>query len=368
MTLADGLRRISAPVKICALLAAALLLVFAVQRSKGGIDEKLRAGIVMDGSRYAPGWYAFNFDAAERAAAAEKLVLLTADNLQGGRARLMEACDSLIRGGARLIVLTGFDDPGALEGYMADHSGVQFAGFDFSLKLKNYHPVFFRMYEARYLSGIVAALTSRSGILGYVAARAKPEVLRGVNAFALGAQSVRPKARVKVIFTGKWSSEKLEAEALKRLKGHGADVIAYHGNENHVPAMCEQSKTDYIAMEAPGAAPLGHELTAVFCDWDSYYRQMFRALKENALLSSLWIGLESGATGLTGFSPRVSKKTRAAVLKAQQALESGEISVFTGVLTDSAGGRHGRSGVPLSDEELQNSMKYLVKGAETDNE
>jgi basic membrane protein A len=99
------------------------------------------------------------------------------------------------------------------------------SGFKTADNMGNY---FGRMYQARYLSGMVAGAMTKSNTIGYVAAFPIPEVIRGINAFTLGAQSMNPDVTVRVVWTKTWYDPATEKEAAKSLLDVGADVIAQH--------------------------------------------------------------------------------------------------------------------------------------------
>lgn len=358
------LRRVPAALK----LTAVLLLLVALTASEHGLSEKRHGvGIVLAGSRYADGWYGANYDAALRACGGSDFELLTADNVGERKASMMAACDNLLRMGAEIIVLTGLEDPEKLRDYMKSHPHVQFSGFDLGLEAPNYHPVFFRMYQARYLAGMLAAEMSKSGILGYVAARPEVEVIRGVNAFALGARSVNPEAAVRLVWTGSWSDERLEENAVRALKRGGADVISYHQNEEFVPRAAERLNVDFIGMSMPLSGYSSHALSSVICDWDTFYRLLLRSFADQSYVPPLWPGIASGAVGLAEFSPRVPKAAAKRITEARHALERGELRVFSGEIADLSGAVHDFGSEGPEDPWLLHDMNYLVSGLETVN-
>ncbi len=350
----------------CALRSIILLLFLVASAAlwRNESHEPLIAGIIIPGERYADGWYGANFDAATRACVSMGFELRTADDVGEKEEDLFAACDNLLRMGAQLIVLTGPDDPKKFFGYMKNHPYVQFSGFDLSVDAPNYHPVFFRIYQARYLSGVLAALLSRSHVLGYVAARPEPEVVRGINAFALGAQSVRKDTRVLLRWTGDWSSEKEEDDAVIELKKAGADVLTYHQHEEYVPRAAERHKINFIGMSMPLAGYSSRALTSVLCDWETYYRLLLRSQRDQNYVPPLWAGIDSGAVGLASFSSRVPKSVRKIVDETKKALENGSRAVFSGVIVDNQGIMHGTDGSNEDSHELLN-MNYLVAGVET---
>lgn len=359
-----ALRRIPAALK----LTAVLVLLVVLTASEQGLSEKRHGvGLVLAGSRYADGWYGANYDAALRACGNAGFELLTADNVGSHEAAMMSACDNLLRMGAEIIVLTGLEDPQLLKDYMRSHPHVQFSGFDLNLEAPNYHPVFFRMYQARYLSGMLAASVSKSGVIGYVAAKPEVEVIRGVNAFALGAQRVNPEIEVRLVWTNSWSDERLEDKAVRALKRGGADVISYHQNEEFVPRTAEKLKLDFIGMSMPPSGYSSHALSAVICDWDTFYRLLLRSFADESYVPPLWPGIEGGAVGLSEFSPRVPAATARLIAGARHALEKGELTVFSGKITDLAGGIHDFGDHGIEDPQLLHGMNYLVAGLETVN-
>lgn len=78
--------------------------------------------------------------------------------------------------------------------------------------------------EAQYVAGVAAAHMSKSGKLGFVAAKPIPQVLRNINSFTLGARSIKPTITTQVIFTGDWSLPVKEAEATNSMIDQGVDV------------------------------------------------------------------------------------------------------------------------------------------------
>lgn len=356
------LRHISLPLKVVIFLLCLVGFTAWVHEKD---DNKLGiAGLIIPGERYADGWYGANFDAAVKACESMGFELRTKDDVGENEQDLYAACDELLRMGSRLIVLTGPDDPEKFYTYMRNHPYVQFSGFDLNIKSPNYHPVFFRIYQARYLSGILAAHMSKTHILGYVAARPDPDVVRGINAFALGARSVNAQTKILVKWTGKWSDEHEEEDAVHSLKKSKADVLAYHQHEEYVPRTAERLKINYIGMSMPLTGYSSRALTSVLCDWETYYRLLLRSLRDQSYVPPLWAGIDSGAVGLAPFSSRVPQSVRKTLEKAKQDLISGERSVFSGIIKDNQGIAHDFTNEEGYSEELLH-MNYLVEGVET---
>ncbi len=358
-----ALRKVSAPLWIIFFLAC-LVGITAWLHDTDNIKQGI-AGLIIPGERYADGWYGANFDAAVRACDSMGFDLRTKDAVGEKEEDLFAACDELLRMGARLIVLTGPDDPEKFYPYMRNHPYVQFSGFDLSISSPNYHPVFFRIYQARYLAGVLAGLMSRSHMLGFVAARPDPEVVRGINAFALGAQSVRPQTKVLVKWTGHWSDEKAEEQAVFDLKKAHADVISYHQHEEYVPRTAERLKINFIGMSMMLTGYSSRALTSVLCDWETYYRLLLRSLRDQSYVPPLWAGIDSGAVGLAPFSSRVPQSVRKKVNEVKADLISGKKRVFAGMIKDNQGMRHDFANGLDENSQALLRMNYLVEGVET---
>ena len=221
--------------------------------------------------------------------------------------------------------------------------------------------------EARYLSGIAAGAASKSGKLGYVAAFPIPEVVRGLNAFTLGARSVNPKATVQVAWTSTWFDPAKEKEAAQSLLQAGADVLGMHQ---------DSTATGEAAMEA-GAKWVGYNsdtkagdfpdtwLTAPIWDWGPYYIKAAKSLAAGTCLagdSGQYYGnMADGTVKLGTFGSSVSAETQALIAEKTAAIIDGSFAPFTGPIKDNKGKEVIAAGVvaPLGD---LLGMQYLVEG------
>ena len=217
--------------------------------------------------------------------------------------------------------------------------------------------------EARYLTGIAAAKASKSGKIGYVAAFGIPEVVRGINAFTLGAQSVNPAATVQVEWTSTWfDPDKERAAAVKLLDG-GADVIAQHQDTPLPGEMAEQRGAKWVGYNddmsrfAPNAW-----LTAPVWNWGPYYLSVAESVLDGTWTSEQHYGnMADGMVGLAPFGASVDKATQDLINAKAEDIKSGKFAPFTGPITDQAGATKAAKGdvIPLPD---LLSMDYFVKG------
>ena len=234
------------------------------------------------------------------------------------------------------------------------------SGFKTAANMGNY---FGRIYQPRYLSGMVAGSMSTSGVLGYVAAFPIPEVIRGINAFTLGARSVNPKATVRVVWTKTWYDPAKEKEAAKSLLDVGADVIAQH-QDSPGPQEAAQERGVYSIgynTDMSRFAPKAH-LTAPVWNWTPYYRQVVEQVQKGTWKpSSDWPGLAEGVVDLAPFGPMVPPAVRERVQARRAEIVAGRERIFTGPIADQAGTVRIPAGAVAADQELL-GMNWFVQG------
>ncbi|AMD91919.1 hypothetical protein AXF15_01480 [Desulfomicrobium orale DSM 12838] len=234
------------------------------------------------------------------------------------------------------------------------------SGYKNGPNMANY---FGRIYQARYLTGMVAASMTKSGKLGYVAAFPIPEVIRGINAFTLGAQSVRPDAEVRVVWTKTWYDPATEKEAAKSLLDVGCDVIAQH-QDSPGPQEAAQERGVYSVgynSDMKAFAPKSH-LTAAVWNWAPFYTEMVQQIKDGSWKSgSYWHGLDKGIVDIAPFGDMVPEDVRAAVLARKADIASGAYKVFSGPIADQTGAEKVPAGAVMTDEELL-GFNWFVKG------
>lgn len=233
------------------------------------------------------------------------------------------------------------------------------SGFKTAENMGNY---FGRMYQARYLSGMVAGAMTKSNTLGYAAAFPIPEVIRGINAFTLGAQSVNPDVTVRVVWTKTWYDPATEKEAAKSLLDVGADVIAQH-QDSPGPQGAAQEKGVYSIgynSDMSQFAPKSH-LTAPIWNWGPFYVDTINKVKAGTWKAeSTWPGLAEGIVDLAPMSKMVPKEVQDKVMAKKDAIKGGE-KVFVGPVKNQKGEVKVAAGSAATDEELL-GMTWFVEG------
>lgn len=230
---------------------------------------------------------------------------------------------------------------------------------------KNVGTYFGRMYQPRYLSGIIAGKMTKSNIIGYVAAFPIPEVIRGINAFTLGVQSVNPKAVVKVVWTQTWFDPAKERDAADSLLDVKADVIAVH----------QDTAAALQAAEKRGAYAIGYDsdmghmvpkawLTAPVWNWKAVYDKVAEEVHNGTWKSSkIWWGLKQNLVELSPMSKLVPEDVQKLVAEKKQEIIDGKLKVFAGELKDNKGNVVVPAGKTMTDPEMLN-MNFLVAGVQ----
>ncbi len=268
----------------------------------------------------------------------------------------------LARQGNRLIFATSF---GYLEGALrvaAEFPGVKFehaGGYKTAPNLGTYNV---RAYEARWLAGRLAAMASKSGIAGYVAGFAVPEVVQGIDAFALGMRAVNPRATVRVVWLNTWFDPARERDAARVLVDQGADVLTNHTASAAVALAAEEKGVRFIANQSDMRALAPHaQLAAVVPSWGAYYTQVARDVIAGRWKSqAVWGGVHSGMVALAGIDPALPAAQASAMDAARRDLIEGRARIFAAPLVDNRGrARLTRSA--LDDAQIA-ALDWLVQG------
>lgn len=220
-----------------------------------------------------------------------------------------------------------------------------------------------RFHEGRTVFGTIAGNMTKTGVVGYIGSFPIPEVIMGINAFALSAQKVRPDIQVKVIWVNKWYDPGIEADAAKVLIDGGADFITQHTNSTS-PCQVSQERGAYCFgqdSDMSQFAPDSH-LTGIVNNWGPYYVRRVRDVLEGRWSSvSSWDGLAEDVVQLAPFNPNLPEDVRAAAEATKASIADGSLHPFTGPITNRDGVEILSAGKVLSDKEIH-SMNWFVNG------
>jgi len=224
-----------------------------------------------------------------------------------------------------------------------------------------------RYYEGRYLAGIAAGRMTKTNVAGYVAGFPIPEVLQGINAFALGMHSVNPQAQVKVVWLNAWFDPTRERDAAMTLFNQNVDVIAFHTGSSAVMTAAQERGKLAVAYHsdmrkiAPDA-----QIVAVTHQWGAYYTQRAKAVLDGSWKSGgVWGGVREGMIKVDGFGSKVPKPVQLEVLARQKDIAAGKLHPFHASqdVLDNEGKVAIAKGQTLTDEQIL-KMNWLVQGVQ----
>ena len=223
-----------------------------------------------------------------------------------------------------------------------------------------------KLYQARYLSGIVAGLTTKTNQIGYVAALGteNSEVTGGINAFAMGIESVNPAARVYVRVTHNWFDPMGEADAANALIETGCDIIAAHSDTSNPQLTAQRAGVLAIGFNIDMLANAPDTIiTSVIPYWGKIYtRCMETIIKGTFKAGPNFCGLKEDAVGISVINEQFSSpKILEAVETAKQRIIQGNFNVFDGVLETNDGRLVGEEGQTLSDSVILDGINWYYR-------
>ncbi|MGC9348965.1 MAG: BMP family ABC transporter substrate-binding protein [Anaerolineae bacterium] len=219
---------------------------------------------------------------------------------------------------------------------------------------------FGRIYQPRYLSGLVAGSMTEANNIGYVAAFPMPEVVRGINAFTLGVREVNPEATVNVVWTNTWYNPDEERKAAESLLDAGADIIAQHQDTTEPQKAAQERGALSIGYHSDMRAFVGDTvLTSAMWNWGPYYIETVGdAMNGEWETHQPWGGLEDGIVQLADYSPKVPQDVRDLVETERQAILDGD-DVFCGPINAADGSVLVADGECMSDEDMLGMMVFV---------
>lgn len=278
-------------------------------------------------------------------------------------AEVKDVIRSMIDQGATIIAATSFGYMDYVVEIAKEYPNIKFlhcSGYKMGENLSTY---FGRIEQPRYLSGIVAGMKTKTNKIGYVAAFEIPEVVRGVNAFALGAKSVNPKVEVHVRWTHTWYDPAKEKEAAKALLDEKCDVIAQHQDTAGPQQAAEERGVFSIGYNSDMAkmAPKAY-MTAPVWNWGPYYAaEVKKVLAGTWKAADYWEGMNADIVRLAPITKNAPDGAEAKVNEIKKKILDGTFNVFAGPIKDQKGTVKVPAGSALADKD-QLSCDWFVEG------
>jgi simple sugar transport system substrate-binding protein len=344
--------------------AAAAVGALALGGTAAMAQQKMKVGFVYVGPVGDFGW-SYQHDEGRKAVVArygDRVETTFVENVSEGpdAERVIE---QLARSGHKLIFTTsfGFMEPTAKVAQRFPNVWFEHAtGFKRAPNLATYDA---RFYEGRYIIGQIAARMSKTGTIGYIGSFPIPEVVAGINAFMLGAQSVRPDMKIKVVWVSSWYDPGKEADAAKALISQGADIISQH-TDSAAAMQVAQERGVFAFGQASDMIKFGPkaQLTSIIDDWAPYYvERVGLALDGRWTTGAVWDGLDKGKVKMAPYTNMPDDVKRAAETT-EAAIRSKALHPFKcpivgqdGATVECKGNGH------LSDEQIA-SMNFYIRG------
>ncbi|AEF91525.1 basic membrane lipoprotein [Delftia sp. Cs1-4] len=267
--------------------------------------------------------------------------------------------------GNKLIFATSFGYQEFVQKVAADLKDVKFehaTGYKNADNVATYDT---KTFEGAYLAGIVAGGMTKTKTIGVVASVPIPEVVRNINSFVLGAQSVDPSIKAKVVWVNEWFAPPKESEAATSLINGGVDVLYQNTNSPAVLKTAEERGARAFGKDGDMSAfaPKAHLGSAVI-DWTPYYSKVTQDTLDGKWQGgSFWWGVKEGAIDLVKIADDVPQDIKDKVAKARDGLKDGSFAVWTGPIKDNTGKEVLTAG-QVGDLGFMTSINFFVNGVE----
>lgn len=353
-------------------IAALIVGIAVINNSEANTEvtvQTTRVGLILNGSKDDKSWCQSHYEGL--CTTAEELNLSVIYEESVPPEELPERIDEMVEQDCEIIIASTFDYADGMMAAAEKYPGVTFFHATGVGARKNLTTYFGRMYQMRYLCGIVAGLQTKTDKIGYVAAMPISEVNRGINAFALGARSVNPDAEIYVSWTGSWTDdESAEQAAIRLLEEQNIDILTLHTDSIAPLDVAEEYGVFSIGYNIDNSANYPDTyLTAATWDWESFYTSnILKCLQGKFVGAHCWEGVSTGIVSLAPFTDNVDSGIAEAVDKEMQRLLSGTFDVFYGPIKDNSGALRVAAGESMTDDSMLNSFDWYVEGVHISDE
>jgi basic membrane protein A and related proteins len=222
-----------------------------------------------------------------------------------------------------------------------------------------------RTYEGAYMAGVIAGAMTKTNTLGVVASIPIPEVIRNINSFTIGAQSVNPKVKTKVVWVNKWFDPPKESEGAQSLLNQGADVLFQNTDSSAVLQTAEKAGKLAFGWDSDMSkfGPNAHLASAII-NWAPYYKKAAKDMLDNTWQTGgVWWGHKEGVIDLVSVSDKIPEATRKKIDEIRAGLKAGTFNVWKGPIK----GQDGKEVLAkdqVADDKFMHGIKWYVEGVE----
>lgn len=352
---------------VCVIVAG-ILLIRISQKETDITKTQTKVGFILNGKVDDHSWGESHYKGMEISADELNLNVIYKENIPEDE-NCVETIEELIEDGCKIIICDSFGY-GTWELECAKkHPEVCFfhaTGVEQSDNLATY---FGRIYQMRYLSGIVAGMQTETNEIGYVAAFPIAEVNRGINAFTLGVRMVNPEATVYVKWSNSWTGEEENGKATEELiDSHNIDVLAMHTDAMSPLETADENGIWTIGYNIDNGEKFPDTyLTAPIWNWEHFYEpRILECLQGKFQGVHYWEGIETGIVDLAPLTKNVKQGIAEKVEEERLRLMSGTFDVFYGPIVDNEGNTRIKEGQSMTDAAMLNDFFWYVEGVVTD--
>ncbi|MBR3598731.1 MAG: BMP family ABC transporter substrate-binding protein [Lachnospiraceae bacterium] len=323
-----------------------------------------KVGILYNGEVDDKGWGQSHYEGINDSANQLNLQIIYKENVPFDKS-CMDTMEGMIEDGCQVIICNSFNYGEWILKVAEKHPDVVFLHATGTETGDNITTYFGRMYQMRYLSGIVAGMQTETNNIGYVAAFPISEVNRGINAFTLGVKSVNPDATVNVIFTESWTDYEANKIAAEKLVDElGVDIIAMHCDSIAPLDVAEEKGVWSIGYNMDNSKLYPNSfLTAPVWNWSTFYTPQIEKIIQGRYYSgNYWQGSETGLIKLAPLTENVKPGISTVVAEKKAMLDAGTYDVFYGPVVDIDGNLRILEGENMPDELMLNAFDWYVEG------
>ena len=349
---------------IALLMIAGVLFMFGPETDFQEEPQKVRVAMIMPGLRNDHSWNETHYEALQKAEQILNLDVAYYENVPTDYSA-QEVMEGAIKNGAKIVIANSVEYGVPALVVARNHPETKFFHATGLQTATNLSTFFGRMYQLRYLSGLVAGMKTKTNEIGYVAAFSISEVNRGINAFMLGVRKVNPNAKVYVSWSNSWTDESKAADATRSLlEQHNIDVLTTHVDALSPYEIAGENKIWIIGYNRDNSKRFPDLfLTAPVWRWGNFYIPKIREVIQDKFEGrSYWLGLESEIMELSELTRNVEDSIRQVVEDEKLRLLQGKFDVFYGPITDNHGEVRVGEGESMTDDAMLNRFDWFVEG------
>jgi len=353
---------------ILGIILLGILFIQVRERETNVTKYETKVGVLLTGTIDDESWSQSHYEGMEQAAGKLNLLVRYEEKVPEDE-KCFALIEELIEDGCEMIVATSFGYGPHMEAAAKLHPEIYFfhaSGTGYADNLTTY---FGRIYQVRYLSGIVAGMQTETNQIGYVAAFPLDEVNRGINAFTLGVRSVNPDANVYVAWTNSWGDDELTAQVTEKLLSeHEIDVLTLHSDSNIPLEIAEEREIWSIGYHADNHEKYPNSyLTASVWQWKNFYEpHILECLQGKFRGQHYWVDADTEAIALAPLTKNVKDGIAEVVDTERKQIRNGKWDVFFGPVKDRDGRIRVAEGESMTDYSMLNEFDWYVEGVITD--